>query len=127
MFVVVGATGNTGSVVAETLLNRKQSVRIVVRSADKGVAWKAKGAAVAVASLDDVPALTKALEGATGVYLLVPPNYGATAWLSEQRQRMDRAAEAVKASRIPHVVFLSSIGAHIPDGTGPIRAARYGE
>ena len=63
MFVVVGATGNTGAAVAETLLDRKQPVRIVVRSADKGAAWKAKGAEVAVASLDDVPALTKALRG----------------------------------------------------------------
>jgi len=71
--------------------------------------------------------MTKALEGATGLYLLVPPNYGATAWLSEQRQRMDQAAQAVKASGIPHVVFLSSIGGHIAEGTGPIRAARYGE
>ena len=127
MFVVVGATGNTGSVVADTLLSRKQPVRIVVRSADKGVAWKAKGAEIAVASLEDVPAMTKALEGATGLYLLVPPNYGAMAWLSEQRQRMDQAAQAVKASGIMQVVFLSSIGAHIAEGTGPIRAARYGE
>ena len=127
MFVVVGATGNTGSAVAETLLNRKQPVRIVVRSADKATSWKAKGAEVAVASLEDVPAMTKALEGATGLYLLVPPNYGATAWLSEQRQRMDQAAQAVKASGITHVVFLSSIGGHIVEGTGPIQAARYGE
>lgn len=127
MFVVLGATGNTGSVVADTLLSRKQPVRIVVRSSDKGAAWKAKGAEVAVASLEDVPAMTKALEGATGLYLLVPPNYGATAWLSEQRQRMDQAAQAVKASGILHVVFLSSIGAHIAEGTGSIRAARSGE
>ena len=127
MFVVVGATGNTGSAVAETLLNRKQPVRIVVRSADKATSWKAKGAEVAVASLEDVSAMTKALEGATGLYLLVPPNYRATAWLSEQRQRMDQAAQAVKASGITHVVFLSSIGGHIAEGTGPIQAARYGE
>ena len=127
MFVVVGATGNTGSVVAETLLARKQPVRVVVRSADKGTSWKAKGAEIAVASLDDVPALTKAFEGANGVYLLVPPNYGASAWLAEQHQRMDQAAAAVKASGISHVVFLSSIGGQIPEGTGPIRAARYGE
>lgn len=127
MFVVLGATGNTGSVVADTLLHRKQPVRVVVRSADKGAAWKAKGAEVAVASLEDVPAMTKAMTGATGVYLLVPPNYGATAWLAEQRQRMDQAAQAVKASGIPHVVFLSSIGGHIAEGTGPIRAVRYGE
>lgn len=127
MFVVVGATGNTGSAVAETLLDRKQPVRIVVRSTDKGIAWKAKGAEIAVASLDDVPALTKTFAGATGVYLLVPPNYGATAWLSEQRARMDRATEAVKNSGVGHVVFLSSVGGHLAEGTGPIRAVRYGE
>jgi uncharacterized protein YbjT (DUF2867 family) len=127
MFVVVGATGNTGSVVADTLLSQKRPVRIVVRSADKGVAWKAKGAEVAVASLDEVSSLAKAFEGANGVYLLVPPNYGAAAWLADQCARMDRAAEAVKRSGIDHVVFLSSVGGHIPEGTGPIRAARYGE
>ncbi|MDH5195185.1 MAG: NmrA family NAD(P)-binding protein [Nitrospira sp.] len=127
MFVVVGATGNTGSAVVDTLLSKKQPVRVVVRSADKGVAWKAKGADVAVASLDDVSALTKAFEGATGVYLMVPPNYGATAWLSDQQARMDRAAEAVVKSGVSHVVYLSSIGGQLPSGTGPIRAAHYGE
>ena len=127
MHVVFGATGNTGSAVADTLLSRKQSVRIVVRSADKGAVWKAKGAEIAVASLDDVSGLTKALEGAKGLYLLVPPNYGAQDWLADQRARMDRAAEAVRKSSIQHIVFLSSIGGHIAEGTGPIRAARYGE
>ncbi len=127
MFVVLGATGHTGSVVADTLLNNKQAVRVIVRSADKGAVWKAKGAEVAVASLDDVPALSATLKGAKGVYLLVPPNYGAASWLAEQRARMDQAASAVKASGIEHVVFLSSVGGQIPEGTGPIRAARYGE
>ncbi|MEK9142127.1 MAG: NmrA family NAD(P)-binding protein [Nitrospirota bacterium] len=127
MFVVMGATGNTGSAVVETLLNKKQPVRVIVRSADKGAGWKAKGADVAVASLDDVSAMTEAFKGATGLYLLVPPNYGAEAWLADQRQRMDRAAEAVQKSGVDHVVFLSSVGGHLHGGTGPIRAASYGE
>lgn len=127
MFAVLGATGNTGSAVVETLLSKKQPVRVIVRSVDKGAGWKAKGADVAVASLDDVPALAKAFEGAKGVYLLVPPNYGAEAWLVDQRQRMDRAAEAVQRSGVEHVVLLSSVGGHLHSGTGPIRAARYGE
>lgn len=127
MFVVLGATGNTGSVVVETLLSKRQSVRVIVRSTDKGAAWKAKGAEVVVASLDDVSALTKAFEGAKGVYLLVPPNYGAEAWLADQRARMDRAAEAVQKSGVEHVVFLSSVGGHITGRTGPIQAASHGE
>jgi uncharacterized protein YbjT (DUF2867 family) len=127
MLVVLGVTGNTGSVVADTLLAHRRPVKVVVRSAEKGATWKARGAEVAVASLEDVPAMIKALEGATGFYLLVPPNYGATAWLAEQRQRMDQAAQAVKASGVAHVVFLSSIGGHLAEGTGPIKAVRYGE
>jgi uncharacterized protein YbjT (DUF2867 family) len=128
MFVVLGATGNTGAVVAETLLGRKQPVRVVVRSDEKGATWKSKGAEVAaVASLEDVSMLVKALNGAKGVYILVPPNYGADAWLADQRARMDRAAEAVRKSGVSHVVFLSSVGAQTPTGTGPIQALRYGE
>jgi len=127
MFVVLGATGNTGSAVVDTLLSKKQPVRVVVRSAEKGAAWKAKGADVAVASMDDVPSLVKAFEGAAGVYLMVPPNYGATTWLADQQVRMDRATEAIKKSAVSHVVYLSSIGGQLPSGTGPIRAVHYGE
>jgi uncharacterized protein YbjT (DUF2867 family) len=127
MFVVVGATGNTGSSVVETLRSKNQPVRVVVRSAEKGADWKAKGVEVAVASLDDGAALSRALDGAHGAYLLVPPSYDATAWLADQRARMDRAAEAVKKSTVQHIVFLSSIGAQLPAGTGPIQASHYGE
>lgn len=128
MFVVVGATGHTGSVVAETLLSKKQPVRVVVRSADKGSSWKAKGAEVAVATYQDREAMAKAFEGTTGIYLLVPPNYQAQAWLVEQQRTMDQAAEAIAAGgRAAHVVFLSSVGGHLAEGTGPIRAVRYGE
>jgi uncharacterized protein YbjT (DUF2867 family) len=127
MFVVVGATGHTGSAVAETLLDNREPVRLVVRSADKGAAFKARGAEIVMASLDDVVALTKVFEGARGVYLMLPPNYGALSWLVEQRARLDRTAEAVRKSGVAHVVFLSSVGAHLPEGTGPIRALSYGE
>ncbi len=127
MFVVIGATGNTGSAVAETLLSNKQPVRVVVRSVEKGAGWKAKGAEVAVASLDDVSALSKGLEGAKGVYVMVPPNYGAEAWVAEGRMRVDRVAQAIQQSGVEHVVFLSSVGGHLTGATGPIRTASYGE
>jgi uncharacterized protein YbjT (DUF2867 family) len=127
MFVVAGATGHTGSAAAETLLERKQPVRVIVRTADKGAAWKARGAEVAVASLDDAEALAKVFEGAAGAYLLVPPNYAAASYLDDRKKVADALAKAIKASGLGHVVFLSSVGAHLPEGTGPIRVVRYGE
>ncbi len=122
MFVVVGATGNTGSAVADTLLSRKQPVRIVVRSADKGAAWKAKGAEIAVASLDDVSALTKAFEGAKGVYLLVPPNYGARLAADQRHEWIVRRSRQEK--RVSMSCFCPQSVATLPRTD---RAARSGE
>lgn len=127
MYVVIGASGHTGAAVADTLLAKQQPVRVVVRSAEKGAPWKAKGAEVAVASYEDQAALTQALRGAKGVYLLLPPCYSAPSWLAHERKTMDLAVQAVKAAAVPHVVFLSSVGGQMPDGTGPIRAVHYGE
>lgn len=127
MFVVAGVSGNTGSVVAHTLLDRKAPVRVVVRDAEKGAPFRARGAEVAVADLGDAAALTQALRGAEGAYLLVPPNVTAEDVLGAQGKVLDAFVDAVRASRVPHVVFLSSIGAQLPAGTGPIQLVHRAE
>jgi uncharacterized protein YbjT (DUF2867 family) len=121
MYVVAGVTGHTGRVVAETLLSRKEPVRVIVRDGVKGASWKEKGAQVAIASLTETDALTSALRGAWGAYLLIPPQMGAEDVLGAQGVIVDAIAAAVKRSGIPHVVALSSLGAAEPTGTGPIR------
>ena len=119
-YAIAGVSGNTGKVVAEQLLRQGKSVRVIVRDAARGEAWKEKGAEVAVADLTDAAALTTALRGAEGAYLLVPPNFAA-ADLRAFQDRVSRSfATAVAASGIPHVVLLSSIGAQHEAGTGPI-------
>jgi uncharacterized protein YbjT (DUF2867 family) len=120
MFVIAGASGHTGSVVASTLLAAGRKVRVIVRDEHKGAAWKAKGAEVALAGLDDAAALEKALAGADGVYALVPPAYGADDVLAAQVPISDAWARAIATARPRHVVLLSSIGADLPSGNGPI-------
>jgi uncharacterized protein YbjT (DUF2867 family) len=127
MFVVTGVSGNTGKVVADTLLAQKQPVRVVVRSEEKGASWKARGAEVAVAELDDVAACTRAFKGAKGVYLLLPPVMGSTDVRKDNARRMAGLVKAVEAADVPHVVFLSSVGAQHKDGTGPITSLHDGE
>ena len=58
MYMVAGVSGNTGKVVAETLLSQNQPVTVLVRDAAKGAPWAAKGAHVATTSLDDRAGLT---------------------------------------------------------------------
>ena len=48
MYVVSGTTGNTGSVVAKSLLSKGLPVRVIARSEEKGTAFKDAGAEVAV-------------------------------------------------------------------------------
>lgn len=127
MFVIAGVSGNTGRVVADTLLSQGKKVRAIVRDVAKGEPWKSRGAEVAVADLADPKALTAAFAGASGVYLLAPPRMAATDLLAEQKRVADGLAQAVAEANVPHVVFLSSIGAQHEDGTGPIAALHYAE
>ena len=125
MYVIAGVTGNTGSIVATTLLAAKRPVRVIVRDAAKGEAWKAKGAQVAVADVADEAALAKALTGATAAYLLLPPTaWNATGIAAQRAAQVKSIANAVKTAKPGHVVLLSSIGANQPSGTGPIKDLR---
>lgn len=125
MFVVTGVTGNTGSVVAETLLNQGQAVRVVVRSEAKGESCKARGADVAVADLMDVSAMTRALEGADGAYFLLPPDLANEDFISDSLKRADAIVTAAVAARLRHAVILSSVGAQHADKVGPIATIRH--
>jgi uncharacterized protein YbjT (DUF2867 family) len=127
MFVIAGATGHVGSVVANELLSKNQKVRVIVRSAEKRQRFSAKGAEVAVGTIDDQAFLANAFKGASGAFLLVPPDLSHPNIFEWQRQAADRMAAAVKANRVPHVVLLSSIGADLESGTGPIRGLHYFE
>jgi uncharacterized protein YbjT (DUF2867 family) len=122
MYVIAGVSGNTGSIVASQLIAAGKPVRVIVRDAAKGEPWRAKGAEVAVADLEDAAALTRALTGATAAYLLLPPPaWGQVGVAAERARKIAALTAAVKAARPGHVVHLSSIGAELADGTGPIK------
>lgn len=127
MYAIAGVSGNTGSVVAETLLAQGKPVRVIVRDAAKGESWKARGAEVAVAELDDAAALTRAFANVQGAYLLLPPLPTSEDPVGHNAKRTRALAQAVKAANVPHVVLLSSIGAQHADGNGPIKVLHVAE
>lgn len=126
MYAVAGVSGNTGRWVAETLLERGAPVRVIVRDAEKGAAWAARGAEVAVADLSDTAALAAALRGVEGLYTLVPPQLGAADPLAAGIEVGRRITAAAKEAGV-HVVLLSSVGAQRETGTGPIEILHHTE
>jgi uncharacterized protein YbjT (DUF2867 family) len=111
MYVVTGATGNTGSVVADALLAAGKKVRVIGRNAKRLERFTHKGAEAFVADPTDAAAITNAFAGAEAAYLMIPPFQGRVG---------DSLVSAVKKNAVKHAVVLSSYGADKPDRTGPV-------
>jgi len=125
MYVVTGATGNTGSVVAEKLLAKGEKVRVIGRDAKRLERFAKKGAEPFVADATSADALTKAFSGAKAVYAIIPPNTSATDVRAYQEQVIADLAAAITKSGVKHAVVLSSFGADKPDKTGPVLALNH--
>jgi uncharacterized protein YbjT (DUF2867 family) len=127
MYVVLGATGHTGSIIANTLLLKGERVRVVGREASHLERFVRKGAEAFTANVSDAAALTAAFSGARAAYLMVPPNMTSLDYRADQERESDAIAKAVKDSGLHYAMFLSSFGAHVPEGTGPIAGLHSAE
>jgi uncharacterized protein YbjT (DUF2867 family) len=115
-YVILGANGNTGSIISNFLLWKGEKVRVVGRDAGRLQRFVRKGAEAFSADVSDAAALTKAFNGARAAYLMLPPITSR----EDQERESDAIAKAAKESDLCYAVHLSSYGAHVPEGTGPV-------
>lgn len=127
MYAVAGVSGRTGAATANALLKLGQKVRVIVRTEAQGEPWTHKHCEIAVADLTDSAALAAALKGTNGAFLLLPPNMAATDYLADRAAFLEKLIAGVKKSGIKNILFLSSIGAQHPQGTGPVVALHRAE
>ena len=120
MFAITGATGDIGSKVAGILLDRGEKVRVIGRDADRLRTFVHKGAEAAVGDLKDTAFLTGALSGVDAVFTMIPPDYTAADFRGYQNAVGRSITNAIVKGGVRHVVNLSSQGAELPAGTGPI-------
>ena len=120
MYVVLGASGNTGHVVASNLLARGQKVRVVGRNAAHFQPLAAEGAEIFVGDVTDATALTKAFHQADSAYVMIPPNLASNDVRAFQDRVSDAIAAALQNAAVKNIVSLSSFGADKPSGTGPV-------
>jgi uncharacterized protein YbjT (DUF2867 family) len=119
LHVILGASGHVGSVAASRLLQAGKRVRVVARNVAKLSDFASKGAEVVPGSVDDAPFLRRAFDGAKAAFVLIPPRFepGFRAW-------QDRVAatigDALEAAGVEYAVVLSSIGADLATGNGPV-------
>ena len=120
-YVICGATGNVGSKVAKSLLEAGVPVRAVGRERVRLGPLAAAGAEPWPGDLGDATFLSKVFSGARAVFAMIPPKYDTPDIVAYQNGIGEALVSALEKARVPRVVTLSSIGAHLFEGTGPIR------
>jgi len=125
MYVVTGASGHTGRVVAERLLAKQKRVRLIGRSAGRLEPLTHQGAEGFLSDLTEGRSLADALSGAEAAYVMLPPDLQAEDYRAFQDRTSDALASAIRKSGVKHVVSLSSVGADKPAGTGPVAGLYY--
>src|SRR5487761_130359 len=120
MYVITGATGNTGRVITGKLLDAGQKVRVVGRDANRLDSFVRRGGEAVVGDVTDASALTKAFTGAKAVYVIIPPNIAGADVRSYSERVSDALAAAAEKAGVEYAVLLSSVGADKPAKTGPV-------
>jgi len=123
MYVILGASGNTGSIIANSLLSAGKKVRVVGRDSGRLQRFVDKGAQAFTATVSDAAAITKAFSGARAAYLMLPPAKSQ----EEQERDSDAIAKAVRKSGLRYAVHLSSYGAQLAEGAGPVSGLHSSE
>jgi uncharacterized protein YbjT (DUF2867 family) len=126
-FIVTGSLGHISRPLAEKLIAENHDVTIITSKAERASEIEALGAKAAVGTVEDVEFLTNTFKGADAVYTMVPPFFGAADWKKHIAGIGENYSAAIKASGVKHVVNLSSIGAHMPEGCGPVSGLYFAE
>lgn len=125
LYVVTGATGHVGKRIAEKLLAGGKRVRVIGRQADRLKSLADAGAEPVVGSIEDPGLLNRAFQEAAAAFLMLPPNPGSADFRAWQQKIGQTYATAMRGAQVPYAVTLSSIGASLAGGTGPILGLHF--
>ncbi len=120
-YAIMGATGHIGHVITEELLKKGHKVHAICRDSHKLHELKERGAQVFSGDCTNHDFLCKAFKGCQAVFSFLPPGYDASDFEVFRDRTGEAIAQAVVKERISHVLNLSSLGANLPSGTGPIK------
>jgi uncharacterized protein YbjT (DUF2867 family) len=126
-YVITGSIGHISKPLVTGLVKSGKNVTVLTSNPEKVREIEQLGAKAIVGSVQDKSLVTKAFAGADVVYTMIPPIWQTTNWRASQQEVADNYTEAIKSNNIKYVVNLSSLGAHLPEGTGPVAALYYFE
>ena len=119
-YAITGSLGHISQPIVTALVKAGHEVTVITSNQHRVKDIEALGASAAAGSIEDTAFLTKAFSGADAVYTMVPPKSDAPDWKAYIGQIGKNYAAAIKNNGIQYVVNLSSVGAHMAEGCGPV-------
>jgi len=113
-------SGHIGSALTHYALEAGADVRLLSRRPEKLKQFADRGAKVVRGSQDDLDFVKWMTYDVDALFWVTPPGYGSDDVRAFQNRLGEVAARVIRENRIPRVVNISSIGAHLGSGVGPI-------
>jgi uncharacterized protein YbjT (DUF2867 family) len=118
--VITTPTGHIGNKLANILLDRKSDVTLIARHPEKVQDLARRGAKLISGEHSDPGVVEQAVRGADALFWLTPGEMTSHDPLGTARRMAEAGASVIRKHPDLHVVQLSSAGAFLPSGTGPI-------
>lgn len=121
MNIILGASGQVGSALANRLIENNEPVRGILRNPEKADELEKNGIEVRVADYFDLAALKRTVKGGELIFVLTPENGQSKDMLGDTQRLLNNYRKAIESSGIKKIIGLSSIGAQHESGMGNLR------
>jgi uncharacterized protein YbjT (DUF2867 family) len=119
-YVITGSIGHISKPIIEGLVKAGKQVSVITSSNDRINEIEKLGASPLVGSVQDPAFVSKAFQNADVVYTMIPPIWQTSNWRESQNEVARNYAKAIESNKVKYVVNLSSVGAHVGNGVGPV-------
>ena len=114
-------TGNVGSKVVKNLIeDGRHELILLARKPEKVSEAHSRGARIEQGDIENADYVKRATKWVNALFWVVPSDPATTDYRGRARRIAENAASAIRENNVERVVFLSSMGAHLGEGLGPI-------
>jgi uncharacterized protein YbjT (DUF2867 family)/uncharacterized protein YdhG (YjbR/CyaY superfamily) len=124
MNIITGAGGQVGSALVKELSKNGVPVTAIIRNRNKANTFD-PNVQVRIADVFDAESLTKAFNGGETVFLITPENFHSEDVLGDGKRIIAAYRKAIQQTGIRRIIGLSSMGAHLGNGTGNLMISHW--
>lgn len=110
MNIILGATGQVGSLIAEKLIKNNEPVKAIIRNPEKAKDLESKGIQVEIADYFDLDALKGAVKNGELIFVLTPENGQSDDVLADTQLLLKNYQKAIQSLGLKKLLACPRLG-----------------